>query len=56
MATELVGEPIAIVKAFSPGHITGFFEVPHDTSCFHFLHKGSKGAGFSINRGIATTA
>ena len=56
MATELVGEPIAIAKAFSPGHITGFFEVPHDTSCFHFLHKGSKGAGFSINRGIATTA
>ncbi len=56
MATELVGEPIAIAKAFSPGHITGFFEVPHDTSCFHFLHKGSKGAGFSIDRGVATTA
>jgi pantoate kinase len=56
MATELVGEPIAVAKAFSPGHITGFFEVPHDTSCFHFLHKGSKGAGFSIDRGIATTA
>ncbi|HEX2471314.1 MAG TPA: hypothetical protein VHJ59_01050 [Nitrososphaera sp.] len=56
MATELVGEPIAVAKAFSPGHITGFFEVPHDTSCFHFLHKGSKGAGFSIDKGIATTA
>jgi pantoate kinase len=56
MATELVGEPIALAKAFSPGHITGFFEAPHDISCFHFLHRGSKGAGFSIDRGIATTA
>lgn len=56
MATELIGEPIALAKAFSPGHITGFFEAPHDISCFHFLHRGSKGAGFSIDRGIATTA
>src|SRR5215207_5175112 len=56
MATELVGESIAIAKAFSPGHITGFFEVPHGTSYSHFLHKGSKGAGFSIDKGIATTA
>jgi pantoate kinase len=56
MATELVGEPIALAKAFSPGHITGFFEAPHDISCFHFLHRGSRGAGFSIDRGIATTA
>lgn len=56
MATELVGETIVVAKAFSPGHITGFFEVPHDTSSFHFLHKGSKGAGFSIDRGVATTA
>lgn len=56
MSTELVGEPIAVAKAFSPGHITGFFEVPSDISCFHFLHRGSKGAGFSIDRGIATTA
>ncbi len=55
MATELLGEPIAIAKAFSPGHITGFFEAPHDISSFHFLHRGSKGAGFSIDRGIATT-
>ena len=56
MATELVGEPIAVAKALSPGHITGFFEVPHLTPSFHFLHKGSKGAGFSIDRGISTTA
>jgi pantoate kinase len=56
MATELIAKPIQVAKAFSPGHITGFFEVPHDTSCFNFLHKGSKGAGFSIERGIETTA
>jgi pantoate kinase len=56
MATKLVGEPISVTKAFSPGHITGFFEAPHDISSFHSLHRGSKGAGFSIDRGIATTA
>ena len=56
MATELVEKPIALARAFSPGHITGFFEVPHDISCFHFLDRGSKGAGFSIDRGITTTA
>ncbi|HET6779613.1 MAG TPA: hypothetical protein VFH09_00460 [Nitrososphaera sp.] len=56
MATELVEKPIALARAFSPGHITGFFEVPHDISGFHFLHRGSKGAGFSIDRGIITTA
>jgi pantoate kinase len=57
MAAELVAEPIAVARAFSPGHITGFFEIPqNNTSCFHFLHKGSKGAGFSIDRGIGTTA
>lgn len=57
MAAELVSEPIAVAKAFSPGHITGFFEIPQDNaSCSSFLQKGSNGAGFSIDRGIATTA
>jgi pantoate kinase len=56
MAAELVAEPVAVAKAFSPGHITGFFEIPQGTSFFRFLHKGSKGAGFSIDRGIETTA
>jgi pantoate kinase len=57
MATELIEEPLSVAKAFSPGHITGFFEVPDDTCCcFNPLHRGSKGAGFSIDRGIATTA
>ena len=56
MATELVEKPLALARAYSPGHITGFFEVPHHISGFHFLHRGSKGAGFSIDRGITTTA
>jgi pantoate kinase len=57
MAAELISEPIAVAKAFSPGHITGFFEIPRENaSCSDFLHKGSNGAGFSIDRGIATTA
>ncbi len=55
MASALVAAPVAVAKAFSPGHITGFFEIPYG-SYSHFLHKGSKGAGFSIDRGIATTA
>ncbi|MDQ3882345.1 MAG: GHMP kinase [Thermoproteota archaeon] len=55
MAIEVLGQPIALAKAFSPGHITGFFEAPHDISSFDFLYRGSKGAGFSINRGISTT-
>ena len=55
MASALVAAPVAVAKAFSPGHITGFFEIPHG-SYSHFLHKGSKGAGFSIDTGIATTA
>jgi pantoate kinase len=56
MTAELVAEPVAVAKAFSPGHITGFFEIPQGISYFRFLHKGSKGAGFSIDRGIETTA
>jgi pantoate kinase len=39
-------------KAFSPGHITGFFQIcdqPNDP-----LLKGSRGAGVSITRGVTT--
>jgi pantoate kinase len=39
-------------KAFAPGHITGFFQIcdrPNDP-----LLKGSRGAGVSIARGVAT--
>jgi len=55
MATDLVREHIAVAKAFSPGHITGFFEIPHDICYFPSMNKGSKGAGFSIDKGITTT-
>jgi pantoate kinase len=55
MATDLVREQIAVAKAFSPGHITGFFEVPYDISALPSTHKGSKGAGLSIDKGIETT-
>jgi len=54
MESALVAAPVAVAKAFSPGHITGFFEIPHG-SYSNFLHKGSKGAGFSIDKGITTT-
>jgi len=40
------------VKAFSPGHITGFFQIcdqPNDP-----LLKGSRGAGVSITHGVTT--
>ncbi len=40
------------VKAFSPGHITGFFQIcdqPNDP-----LLKGSRGTGVSIARGVTT--
>jgi pantoate kinase len=49
--------PLCVAKAFSPGHITGFIEQPekisHNNS--NHLYLGSKGAGFSIDRGITTT-
>lgn len=53
MASALVAAPAAVAKAFSPGHITGFFEIPHEKYS-DFLNMGSKGAGFSLDRGIVT--
>ncbi len=54
MASTLVTAPVAVATAFSPGHITGFFEIPKLQEQ-DALHRGSRGAGFSIDRGIATT-
>lgn len=54
MASILVTAPLAVAKAFSPGHITGFFEIPHGQGTDP-LYRGSKGAGFSIEKGIETT-
>lgn len=53
MASALVAAPVAVAKAFSPGHITGFFEIPHGKHP-DLLKMGSNGAGFSLSRGIAT--
>ena len=54
MASTVVTAPVAVAKAFSPGHVTGFFEIPK-LSGTNPKFKGSKGAGFSIDRGISTT-
>lgn len=50
----LVAPPLSVAKAFSPGHITGFFEIPSDAG-LDLMHRGSRGAGFSIDRGITTS-
>ncbi len=39
-------------RAFSPGHITGFFQIRDQPN--ESLLKGSRGAGVSIARGVAT--
>src|ERR687886_2111608 len=54
MALSVVHVPLAVAKAFSPGHITGFIHRPPETTVSH-LHLGSLGAGFSIDHGITTT-
>ena len=53
MASALFTQPIAVARASSPGHITGFFEVPHGQQA-NPVYKGSRGAGFSIDAGIST--
>jgi pantoate kinase len=53
MASTLIATPVAVAKAFSPGHITGFFEIPRNNH-ENLLHAGSKGAGFSLDRGVTT--
>jgi pantoate kinase len=47
--------PIATSKAYSPGHVTGFYSIPEyaqDSEDSKLL--GSLGAGFSIDRGITS--
>lgn len=39
-------------KAFSPGHITGFFQICDEPE--NPLMKGSRGAGVSVSRGVTT--
>jgi pantoate kinase len=55
--TSMLEAPLCVAKAFSPGHITGFIQQPEKISYdnSNHLYVGSKGAGFSIDRGITTT-
>ncbi len=53
MASAVITVPLAVARAFSPGHITGFFETANKQE-HNPLYKGSRGAGFSIDRGIST--
>jgi pantoate kinase len=49
-------EPVAIAKAYSPGHITGFFSTPDGhNSTLDPKYLGSLGAGISIDKGITST-
>ena len=41
------------ICAFSPGHITGFFQICDDSESP--LEKGSRGAGVSVSKGVTTT-
>ena len=48
-------QPVSIAKAFSPGHLTGFFATDRSLQTLHPNFNGSLGAGFSISKGICTT-
>jgi pantoate kinase len=52
--STVLRQPIAISKAFSPGHITGVVK-KNSLPSRHILSQGSEGAGFSIDRGVTTT-
>jgi pantoate kinase len=47
--------PVSIAKAFSPGHLTGFFATGKTVHMTNPNFDGSLGAGFSISKGIFTT-
>jgi pantoate kinase len=47
--------PVSIAKAFSPGHLTGFFATDKIVQNVNPIFNGSVGAGFSISQGINTT-
>jgi pantoate kinase len=52
--STVLSRPVAIGKAFSPGHITGVVKRGSLPSQ-HILSQGSEGTGFSIDRGVTTT-
>lgn len=51
----LIAKPLAISRAFSPGHITGMVRTQDSVNRQDVLHRGSEGAGFSIDLGVTTT-
>jgi len=51
----LIAKPLAVSRAFSPGHITGMVKTQNAVNGQDFLHRGSEGAGFSIDLGVTTT-
>ena len=53
--SAVLRQPIAIAKAFSPGHITGVVKKGSLHVPRHILSQGSEGSGFSIDRGVTTT-
>ena len=56
MTSSEIGELIARCTAFSPGHITGFFEKPENRKLdTDLLCYGFKGAGFSFKKGVTTS-
>ena len=56
MTSSEIGELIARCTAFSPGHITGFFEKPENKKLnTDLLFYGFKGAGFSFKKGVTTS-
>lgn len=48
-------KPVSIAKAYSPGHITGFFATDKTLQALHPNFNGSLGAGFSISKGMTTS-
>jgi pantoate kinase len=56
MTSSEIGDLVARCTAFSPGHITGFFEKPKNKNQnTDPLFYGSKGAGFSFKKGVTTS-
>lgn len=41
------------IRAFSPGHITGFFQICDEA--VNLLERGSRGAGVSVSKGVTTS-
>jgi len=48
----IIEQTMREASAFAPGHLTGFFQICDDAE--DPLLKGSRGAGFSIDRGVHT--